>query len=756
MRWFASLLALFLFVAGCDYTALEDLQCTRTADCPAEATCRSGFCALDSSSTNNNTNNPLAVAMVVVTPPTGTLTPGDELALTATAFNADGVALPIDGITWSTSSDSVASVDVLGLVTALAVGVADITATLDGVSGSAVITVENPVDSITVTPATLEVGLNTQATLTAEAFDADGNPLTRTFTWASEDVEVATVSSSGVVFGKAVGMTNISASADGISGVAAIEVKEFPIVSLTIDPATARVRQSSTLSLTAVLIDDQGNEVIAKQVGWSYNPALLGGLASVDLDRPDIVVFSAAANQTGSATIRATFEGLMAESVVEVYRPVVASVALTPADSTVTVGSLVSFTASVIDEDGLAVTGRSVAWTVDDGDIATIDANGQVITLKEGTVNISAEVDGVIGTTSLTVEGITLQAVSSGAIHSCGVTAAGFGFCWGKGTDGRLGNDSTADQGLPAAIKTSMTFAEIHAANEHSCGRSGDQVYCWGRRNAGRLGSGNTGGSTAVPELISGGLAISRLSTSVDHACVVTQTSELYCWGEGDSGRLGNNSTADLDVPTQIIAPAAEPAAKWSKVSAGRDHTCALTVAGKPYCWGHNAAGELGNAATAESRVAVPVLTNQVFSDIRVGNRFSCGLTAAGALYCWGDNTNGKLGIGSAAANSNIPVLINGLSFTAIDLGNEHACGVSGLLGYCWGSGANGRLGTGNTDSKNTPTAIPNSPAFSSISAGDHSCGVANGLGFCFGLNDGGQLGDNTTMERLIPTAIYP
>jgi alpha-tubulin suppressor-like RCC1 family protein/uncharacterized protein YjdB len=755
MRWFASLLALFFFVAGCDYSALEDLQCSRTADCPEEATCRSGFCVIDSSSTNNDTNNALQVASVVVTPASALLTPGDPVTLTASVFNANGDALMDKAITWATSAESVASVDAFGVVTGLAVGVSDVSATVEGISGSAVITVENPVDSIVVTPATLELGLDTESTLVAEAFDARGNSLTRTLTWSSEDVQIATVTSAGLVFGKSVGTVNILASADGVSGVSAVEVKEFPIVSMTIDPATARVRQRSTLSLRAVLLDDRGNEVIGKSVGWTYNPAILGGLAS-DVDRPDIVVFSAAANQVGSATIRATFEGLMAESIVEVYRPVVATVTLTPLDSTVTVGSLVSFTASVIDEDGLPVTGRTVAWSVDDPSIATIDMNGQVTTLKEGVVAVSAEVDGVIGTTPLTVEGFLLQSVSSGELHSCGVTPAGFGFCWGEGADGRLGTGSTDDQRLPTAIATAMTFDEIDAANEHACGRSGGNIYCWGKRSTGRLGGGNTGGSTSTPELTSGGLSFLQMSTSVDHACAVNDANDIYCWGEGGSGRLGSNSTGDLDVPTLIVPPAAEPLAKWSKVAAGRDHTCAITLAGKLYCWGHNASGELGNGGVVESRVAVPVLTTEVFTDISVGNRFSCGINGAGALYCWGDNSNGKLGISMAVPLSNIPVLVAGLSFSAIDLGNDHACGVSGALGYCWGSGANGRLGTGDTDPKMAPTQIPNSPAFSFISAGAHSCGVANGLAFCFGPNNVGQLGDNSLLERLIPTAVYP
>jgi len=65
-------------------------------------------------------------------------------------------------------------------------------------------------------------------------------------------------------------------------------------------------------------------------------------------------------------------------------------------------------------------------------------------------------------------------------------------------------------------------------------------------------------------------------------------------------------------------------------------------------------------------------------------------------------------------------------------------------------------LGTGNTDAQMAPIQIPNSPAFSFISAGGHSCGVANGSPFCFGSNNVGQLGDNSILERLIPTAVYP
>ena len=85
----------------------------------------------------------------------------------------------------------------------------------------------------------------------------------------------------------------------------------------------------------------------------------------------------------------------------------------------------------------------------------------------------------------------------------------------------------------------------------------------------------------------------------------------------------------------------------------GDKHACAVavapvSVAGQAFCWGLNAHGQLGTgvAVTNASRdsLAQPVTGGIVFSRLYAGKYHTCGLTAAGAAYCWGRNDYGQLG----------------------------------------------------------------------------------------------------------------
>jgi hypothetical protein len=87
---------------------------------------------------------PVAVASLTIVPPTATLVAGATSQLTATPLDAAGHPLPGRAIAWTSSDSSKARVSVTGLVTAVATGTASITATSEGKSASAVITVVAP------------------------------------------------------------------------------------------------------------------------------------------------------------------------------------------------------------------------------------------------------------------------------------------------------------------------------------------------------------------------------------------------------------------------------------------------------------------------------------------------------------------------------------------------------------------------------------------------------------------------------------
>src|SRR5437773_863256 len=164
------------------------------------------------------------VASVTVNPASASVQVGQTVQLSATPRDANGNALPGRTVTWASTNTTVATVNGQGLVTAKVVGSATITATSEGQSGSAAITVTAaPVATVTVPPAAAAVQPGQTVQLTATTRDANGNILTgRTVTWASNNNPAATVSSSGLVTGVATGTALITATSEGKTGSAMI------------------------------------------------------------------------------------------------------------------------------------------------------------------------------------------------------------------------------------------------------------------------------------------------------------------------------------------------------------------------------------------------------------------------------------------------------------------------------------------------------------------------------------------------------
>jgi alpha-tubulin suppressor-like RCC1 family protein len=249
---------------------------------------------------------------------------------------------------------------------------------------------------------------------------------------------------------------------------------------------------------------------------------------------------------------------------------------------------------------------------------------------------------------------------------------------------------------------------------------------------------------------------IQSISAGNNHACAVTTTGAVKCWGNNMYGALGDGTTVDQAYAVYVQGLDAEVAA----VAAGSYHTCALTVNGGVKCWGANSSGQLGNGTTTGSSIPVDVtgLTSGVVS-ISAGTDVSCAVTAAGGVKCWGWNGTGQLGDGTTTHRST-PVDVTGLtsSAQAVTVGDSFTCALTTGGGVkCWGSNMYGRLGNGTTNNSSIPVDVVGLPSgAASLSLGAfHACAVTTtGAAQCWGLNSSGQLGDGTTTDHLIPIGV--
>ncbi len=166
-------------------------------------------------------SDPPAVSVVRMSPATVTLlvgpAGGGSAVLTATPETSTGRAVTGKTVVWSSSAPSIVLVSGVGAVTALAPGSATITATVDAIAGTSVVTVlPVPVASIDVDQPSLELGVGVTRTLVATPRDSTGAALPgRAVSWSSAAPTIAEVSTMGVVRGVAMGSTTVQVSVGG-------------------------------------------------------------------------------------------------------------------------------------------------------------------------------------------------------------------------------------------------------------------------------------------------------------------------------------------------------------------------------------------------------------------------------------------------------------------------------------------------------------------------------------------------------------
>jgi len=312
-------------------------------------------------------------------------------------------------------------------------------------------------------------------------------------------------------------------------------------------------------------------------------------------------------------------------------------------------------------------------------------------------------------------------------------------------------------------------------------------LYAWGGNGAsyygqsGILGNNNSVPGASSPVTVAGGIINwNSIAAGDSHSLGVTDTGELYAWGEGDEGRLGTGDDDSRSSPATI----AGGITNWSSVAAGDKHSLGLTDTGDLYTWGRIDFGALGTGSYVFEQLSPVTVAGGItnWSTIAAGSAHSLGLTDTGVLYAWGENNFAQLGNNTDDSYAQSPVTVAGgiTNWSSIAAGERHNLGLTdaGVL-YAWGSDSGGQLGingsyyAAGTIGPSGPYGNQSSPVtvlggitnWSGIAAGEfHSLGLTDaGVLYAWGggfsdnyvtITPKGELGTDDIIERSSPVTV--
>ncbi len=474
---------------------------------------------------------------------------------------------------------------------------------LDGESLEAPVTVDfttesgaAPVASVTMDQAVVTLAPGETRTLTATAFDSTGQALTgRVVTWSSADATVATVSKSGAVNAVRLGATSVTATVEGMSAVATINVMQLVFATVT---AGEEYSCGLTIGGTAYCWGDNSlGQLGTGSTSPSTTPvAVTGGLTFASLSAGFAhtcgITTGGAAYCWGSNQYGGLGDGSTTASATPV------AVVGGPSFVQVSAGHSLFFGEHTC---GLTADGTAYCWG--DGHLGQL-GNGRGDT-------DSAAYSGSLTPVAVS-GGLTFSSLSAGLDHTCGLASDGTAHCWGNLSWGYLsafpgattaqicvistGEFYTRCFTRPVAVSSEVTFTALSSGALGECGLTAATVHCWGDNY--------NWSDTWPPMALPGGIPFAGVSIgkSDGFACGVSTASAAFCWGSvptsGGSDWVG---TELVLIPRTVRGGNA-----FASLSLGTHHACGIATGGTIYCWGHNGSGQLGNGSQ-DPFSAVPV-----------------------------------------------------------------------------------------------------------------------------------------------------
>ncbi|XP_078172727.1 regulator of chromosome condensation (RCC1) family protein [Carex rostrata] len=286
-----------------------------------------------------------------------------------------------------------------------------------------------------------------------------------------------------------------------------------------------------------------------------------------------------------------------------------------------------------------------------------------------GRLGFGDEVSQFVPRLNPNLEGIA--SVVLGGLHSAALSHSGEIFTWGYGGFGALGHTVYHRELLPKRVDGSWNGKITHLATSgaHTAAvTDSGEVYTWGRDEGdGRLGLGSGGGpgeagSMSVPSKVKAlPVPVSAVACGGFFTLALTPCGELWSWGANSNFELGrgNNSSDWRPEPVSSLKDT-----RIVQVACGGYHSLALSEEGEVYAWGHGGQGQLGQPSIQNQRVPVVIkaLSDDKIVFIACGGSSSAAVSDTGKLYMWGNARDSQLGVPGLQDIQPLPVEVKFLT----------------------------------------------------------------------------------------------
>jgi len=405
------------------------------------------------------TVTPATLVSIAVTPTNPSIVKGTTRQFAATGTYTDNSTQDLTAsASWSSSNTGVATISdstgSKGLAASASVGTTTITAAYSGKNETTTLTVTAPtLASITVTPADPSIALGTtkQFTATGTYSDSTTQDLTTSVTWSSSSPGVAAVSNAagtkGLATSVTTGSTTITATSGSVSGYTTLSVTPAQLTSIAITPTNPQIAKGTTKQFTATgTYTDASTQDLTTSATWSSSST---GIATISNAAGSKGLATSVA--TGSTTITAISGIVSGTTTLTITSANLTSIAVTPANPTVAMGTTKQFTATgTYTDSSTQDLSSSATWSSSSSGVATISnaagSKGLLTPVSAGSVIVSAILSSVTGTTSATITSISLgEAVDATSLTW---TAGGNASWFGQSATSYNGGDAAQSGGI--------------------------------------------------------------------------------------------------------------------------------------------------------------------------------------------------------------------------------------------------------------------------------------------------------------------